>query len=108
MNDPLAIFSDADWLYEPKLDGVRCLTMRDGDRVDLYTRNRKHRNATYPELIDLLSTQEAARFILDGEIVAIRSGVSSFSRLQERIGITDPESARRSGVSVYFYAFDCP
>lgn len=101
-------FSDANWLYEPKLDGVRCLAMRDGDRVDLYTRNRKHRNVTYPELIDLFSSQEADRFILDGEIVAIHNGISSFSRLQERANITDPESARNSDVKVYFYAFDCP
>ena len=31
-------FSDPDWIYERKLDGVRCLAHRDGDAVRLLSR----------------------------------------------------------------------
>jgi len=63
-------FSDPGWIYERKLDGMRCLAFRDGDRVRLLSRNRQRLNGTYPELVDALATQRESRFVLDGEVVA--------------------------------------
>ncbi len=99
-------FSAEDWIYERKLDGVRCLAFRDGGRIRLLSRNEKSQNDTYPELVDAIGAQEPRDFVVDGEIVAFERGVTSFSRLQQRMKITDPAKAHRSGVAVYFYLFD--
>ncbi|MGH7549493.1 MAG: non-homologous end-joining DNA ligase [Gemmatimonadota bacterium] len=99
-------FSDEGWIFERKLDGVRCLAFRDGDRVRLLSRNEKSQNDTYPELVDAIGAQEPRDFVVDGEVVAFERGVTSFSRLQQRMKITDAAKARRSGVAVYFYLFD--
>lgn len=99
-------FSDPEWLYERKLDGVRCLVFRRGGRLRLLSRNRKTMNDTYPELVEALEREPCEEFVADGEIVAFEGKRTSFSRLQQRIGIQDPDAARRSGVAVYLYLFD--
>ena len=43
---------------------------------------------------------------VDGEVVAFSGGVTSFSRLQGRMQIQDPDEARRSNIRVYYYVFD--
>lgn len=99
-------FSDPDWVFERKLDGVRCLAFRDRSPVRLLSRNRKTLNDTYPELAEALERQPAQRFIVDGEIVAFKGRVSSFERLQGRLGLADPARARASGIPVFYYLFD--
>jgi DNA ligase D-like protein (predicted ligase) len=99
-------FSSEDWLYERKLDGERCLVFRDGRGLRILSRNRQKLNDTYPELADALAAAGPRRFVADGEIVAFDGSVTSFSRLQQRIGIRDPDRARASGVTVYLYLFD--
>ncbi|MES1948570.1 DNA ligase, ATP-dependent [Salinisphaera sp. C84B14] len=101
-------FSDAEWIFERKLDGIRLLVFRDGDHVELLTRNGQSRTDHFPELVACFAQQPHRRFVLDGEVVAFDGKVTSFSRLQQRAGISDPEAAKASGVAVYFYAFDCP
>ncbi|MDT5350790.1 MAG: bifunctional non-ous end joining protein LigD [Mycobacterium sp.] len=99
-------FSDPRWIFEPKLDGERCLAFRDGERVRLMSRNRKLLNATYPELVDALAAQDTARLVVDGEIVAFEGRRTSFARLQGRLGITDPKRALATGIPVVYYLFD--
>jgi len=99
-------FSSEDWIYERKLDGERCLVFRDGRGVRILSRNKKKLNDTYPELIDALEDAGPERFIADGEIVAFDGKVTSFSRLQQRIGISDPDEARATGIGVWLYLFD--
>lgn len=99
-------FSSKDWIYERKLDGVRCLAFRDGRSVRLYSRNRQPLERTYPELVDALGAVTPRRFVVDGEIVAFDRGRSSFARLQQRLGISDPAAARASPVRVHLYLFD--
>jgi bifunctional non-homologous end joining protein LigD len=99
-------FSRPGWIFERKFDGERCLAFRDGPRVRLMTRNQKVVSGTYPELADGIAAQEAGDFIVDGEIVAFEGRATSFARLQKRIGLSNPEQARRSGVAVFFYLFD--
>jgi bifunctional non-homologous end joining protein LigD len=100
------VFSDPAWMYERKLDGVRCLLFRRGGDVHLMSRNRQRMNDTYPELVREIEKQRCRDFIADGEIVAFEKGRTSFSRLQQRIGIHDPDAARRSGIAVHLYLFD--
>lgn len=99
-------FSSPDWVYERKLDGERCLVFRNADGVRLLSRNKKALNDTYPELVKPLENACDRPYIADGEIVAFDGNVTSFSRLQQRIGITAPEKARASGVAIVLYLFD--
>ena len=99
-------FSDPGWIYERKLDGERLLVFRDDKRVRLMTRNRHLMNDTYPELAEALAKQDAQEFVADGEVVAFRGSVTSFSRLQGRMQITDPDEARESAIAIYLYLFD--
>jgi bifunctional non-homologous end joining protein LigD len=99
-------FSDPNWIFERKFDGMRCLAFRDADRVTLLSRNRQPLNGTYPELVDALAGQQTSRFVVDGEVVAFEGRRTSFARLQGRLGITDPKVARASRVRVFYYVFD--
>ncbi|NHA14664.1 non-homologous end-joining DNA ligase [Thioalkalivibrio sp. XN279] len=99
-------FSSPDWIYERKLDGERCLAFRSGRKTRLLSRNQRDLADTYPELIEALDTQVPSGTIVDGEVVAFDGDVTSFSRLQQRLGITDPEEASQSDVKVYLYLFD--
>lgn len=101
-------FSDPDWMFERKFDGVRCLAFRDGDSVRLFSRNHKSQNRTWPELVDALTAQAPREFIVDGEIVAFDGNLTSFARLQGRLGVHDPQAARASGIAIHYYAFDLP
>jgi DNA ligase D-like protein (predicted ligase) len=96
------------WVFEPKLDGVRALIYTSGGSVRIYSRNRKPLNDAYPELVEALEPAVRGDAVLDGEIVAFDpNGVTSFSRLQQRMQLRDPLRARRSQVEVYLYLFDC-
>src|SRR5437879_3544490 len=83
-------FSDPEWIFEPKLDGVRCLAFRKAKQLMLYSRNHIRINEGYPELISPLLKEPASSFIADGEIVALEHGVSRFSALQKRKQIHVP------------------
>jgi DNA ligase D-like protein (predicted ligase) len=101
--------TEGKWVYEPKLDGVRALIYANDGSVRLYSRNRKELDNAYPELVEALGPAVRGDAILDGEIVAFDPdrGVTSFSRLQQRMQLRDPVRARRSLVSVHLYLFDC-
>jgi bifunctional non-homologous end joining protein LigD len=99
-------FSDPQWIFERKFDGMRCVAFRDGDQVRLLSRNRQPLNGTYPELVDALRVQRTSRFVVDGEVVAFQGRRTSFARLQGRLGITDPEEARASRIHIFYYLFD--
>lgn len=99
-------FSDANWIYEPKWDGVRCIVIKRGKDVSLISRNRKVLNSSYPEIVEAFEKSKAGDLIIDGEIVAFRNGISSFSKLQKRMQIKDPERARKIGVKVFLYTLD--
>jgi len=76
--------------FEPKWDGFRCLVFKDGDEVELTSRNTKPLTRYFPEVVEAMRTQLPERVVLDGEIfVALRGedGVDrlEFEVLQERI-----------------------
>ena len=90
-------FSDPQWIYEKKLDGVRGLAYWNGKDLKLFSRNRLSFNHAYPEIVERLQKQPVDSFILDGEIVAIEKGLSSFAKLQQRM---------RSRIETYYFVFD--
>jgi bifunctional non-homologous end joining protein LigD len=99
-------FSDPGWIYERKLDGERCLAFRDGARMRLMTRNQKEDTSTYPEIAGALAAQRPDSFIIDGEIVAFEEGQTRFARLQQRLGVRQPDPALIARYPVYYYIFD--
>jgi ATP-dependent DNA ligase len=74
-----------EWQYEPKWDGFRCLVFRDGDRVDLVSKAGKSLTRYFPDLVEVMRQVEAARFLLDGEIVVPVDDSLSFDELLLRI-----------------------
>jgi DNA ligase D-like protein (predicted ligase) len=100
------VFSDPDWVYEPKLDGQRSLLWRKGSTVRLLTRNEKDRTSHYPDLVGAIARDGTPPLIADGEIVAFEGDVTSFSRLQDRMGNARPSAAQVAAVPVYYYLFD--
>jgi DNA ligase D-like protein (predicted ligase) len=100
-----APFSDPAWIFERKLDGIRCGVIRRAGNVRLVSRGGELLNDAYPELVEALEGP-GPDLIADGEIVAFHHGAMSFSRLQRRMQIRDPERARRTGIAVYLYLFD--
>lgn len=99
----------AGWLYEPKLDGVRCLAFVSGGKARLLSRNRKALDEAYPEIAEALAGSVSGSAVFDGEVVAIdpERGVSSFSLLQRRSGLRDARRARQTGVPIEYWVFDC-
>ncbi len=100
-------FSSEEWLYERKFDGERSIVVSNKQGVTLYSRNKKNLNKTYPELVDTFaSVGNTKQFIVDGEIVAFKGNVTSFSKLQNRIGLTKQKDIDLADIDVYMYIFD--
>jgi bifunctional non-homologous end joining protein LigD len=90
-------FSDPDWIFERKLDGIRCIAIRSGRDVRLLSRNDLSLNGRYPEIAAALGAERCERFAVDGEVVAFDGARTSFARLAQR-GHRD--------VAVFLYVFD--
>jgi bifunctional non-homologous end joining protein LigD len=79
-----ARFSDPAWIFERKLDGIRCIAVRDAGPVRLLSRNDLSLDARYPEIAGALAEQPRERFAVDGEVVAFAGAQTSFARLAQR------------------------
>ena len=100
-------FSDPNWLFEIKWDGVRALARIENGICALRSRNSVDITQRYPELASLPGALAAREAILDGEIVALDArGLSDFGRLQERMHVRAPGEALISKTPVVFYVFD--
>ena len=72
-----------DWRYEVKFDGYRVIAIKDGDRVQLRSRNDKDMTATYPGVARAVARLDTESAIIDGEVVAVDdAGRPSFQALQ--------------------------
>jgi ATP-dependent DNA ligase len=98
---------DDGYLYEPKWDGFRCLAFRDGDELDLRSRNQRPLARYFPELAEALLALPTERFVLDGEIVAVTEAGADFPALLARL---HPAASRverlRRETPALFIAFD--
>ncbi len=74
-----------DFVYEPKWDGFRCIVFRDGDEVELGSRNERMLTRYFPELLEPLRRDLPERCVVDGEIVIATAGGLDFDALQQRI-----------------------
>jgi ATP-dependent DNA ligase len=72
-------------LYEPKWDGFRTIVFRDGDEVELGSRNERPMTRYFPEVVEALKHNVPERCVLDGEIVIIDGDRLDFDALLNRI-----------------------
>ena len=80
-------FDSADWLFEIKWDGVRCLAFVEGGRVRLQSRELTDITAQFPELSPLAGLPEDT--VLDGELVVLEKGLPNRSRVLSRLSVRD-------------------
>ena len=66
--------------FEPKWDGFRCLVFKDGDEVELASRNTKPLTRYFPEVVAAMREQLPERCVLDGELFVRRRASGSSSR----------------------------
>ena len=100
-------FSDPNWLFEIKWDGVRALAWIADGALTLRSRNGQEITKRYPELASLPQALAVRDAILDGEVVALDvRGHSNFERLQERMHVRAPTENLIFQVPVVYYIFD--
>jgi bifunctional non-homologous end joining protein LigD len=100
-------FSNPNWLFEIKWDGVRALAWIDNGSLTIRARSGAEITARYPELASLPASIAASQALLDGEIAALDAqGRSDFGLLQERMHVRAPAETLISRVPVVFFAFD--
>ncbi|MBW3611049.1 MAG: ATP-dependent DNA ligase [Actinobacteria bacterium] len=75
--------------YEPKWDGFRCVVFRDGDEIELGSRNERPLTRYFPELVDPLRASLPGRCVVDGEIVIAGDEGLDFDALLQRIHPAD-------------------
>jgi ATP-dependent DNA ligase len=75
----------ANWEYEPKWDGFRCLAFRDGKDIELQSKSGQALGRYFPEIVAALLKLKASKFVLDGELVIPVKGGLSFDDLLQRI-----------------------
>jgi ATP-dependent DNA ligase len=73
------------WLYEPKWDGFRTLVFRDGDEMQLQSRDLRPMNRYFPELPGPLAANLPERCVVDGEVVIAGRRGLDFDALLLRI-----------------------
>jgi ATP-dependent DNA ligase len=71
--------------YEPKWDGFRSVIFRDGDEVEIGSRNERPMTRYFPELVAAFRTELPERCVVDGEIVIATDVGLDFEALQQRI-----------------------
>jgi ATP-dependent DNA ligase len=76
-------------MFEPKWDGFRCIVFRDGDEVELASRNTKPLTRYFPEVVEAVKASLPERCVLDGEVFVAIDDRLEFERLQERIHPAD-------------------
>jgi bifunctional non-homologous end joining protein LigD len=96
-----ALPADGDWLLELKHDGFRCVAVKDGSSIELFSRSRRNMTVEFPEVARAVAALPHKRLVLDGEIVALdQQGHGSFQLLQNR------RTHQQESGAIVFYVFD--
>ncbi|HYP44287.1 MAG TPA: ATP-dependent DNA ligase [Propionibacteriaceae bacterium] len=93
--------------FEPKWDGFRSIVFRDGDEVEIGSRNERSMSRYFPEVVEAVKVNLPEKCVLDGEIVVVVGDRLEFEVLQQRI---HPAASRVKLLSAQtparFIAFD--
>ena len=92
-----ALSADDKWTFEIKFDGYRCIVVKRGREVTLFSRHKKVFNRRFPSVVEALASLKGD-FVLDGGLVALDfRGRPSFQFMQNSLSQSLP---------IYYYAFD--
>jgi ATP-dependent DNA ligase len=95
------------FFYEPKWDGFRCIVFRDGDEVELGSRNERPLTRYFPEVVAAVKEALPEKCVVDGEIVVPQGDRLHFEALLQRI---HPAESRVNLLAeqtpAHFVAFD--
>src|ERR1700746_2798012 len=100
---------DGDYVFEPKWDGFRSIVFRDGDEVEIGSRNERPMTRYFPEVVEAITANLPERCVVDGEIIVPNPEGKrlEFETLQQRI---HPADSRVKLLAVqtpaHFVAFD--
>ena len=106
---PVGAIPSGDYVFEPKWDGFRSIVFRDGDEVEIGSRNERPMTRYFPELVDAIVAELPPRCVIDGGIVLpdFAAGRLDFEALQLRI---HPAASRVELLATqtpgHFMAFD--
>src|SRR5882672_1323803 len=96
-----------DGSYEPKWDGFRSIIFRDGDEVEIGSRNERPMTRYFPEIVEAVKANFPNKAVIDGEIVVVIGKRLEFEVLQQRI---HPAASRANRLAketpASFIAFD--
>ena len=96
-----------DLCYEPKWDGFRCIVFRDGDEVELGSRNERPLTRYFPDVVEAVKAQLPQRCVVDGEIVIATPTGLDFDALQLRLHPAESRVRKLAGETpASFVAFD--
>lgn len=101
-------FDNKNWLFEQKIDGIRIIAIKNGDKVKLLTRSGSDKAKQFPEIVEFLQKLRAKIIVLDGEVAAHKYNRSDFQALQPRIMQNSPEEidTLMASTPVTYYVFD--
>jgi DNA ligase 1 len=96
-------FSDPNWIYEPKMDGIRIILSQINNNLNLYTRHHNNVTSRYPELHHLPIKND---IILDGELICYDPDTKrvDFELCMERFMTRNPHKAKH--IPVQYVVFD--
>src|SRR5215471_18909193 len=79
------VLPPGDLYFEPKWDGFRSIIFRNGDEIEIGSRNERPMTRYFPELVEALAANLPDRCVVDGEIVIAGADGLEFDALQQRI-----------------------
>jgi len=92
---------------EPKWDGFRCIVFRDGDEVELGSRNERPLTRYFPEVVEMVKRELPERCVLDGELVIAGAAGLDFDALQLRLHPAESRVRKLAAeIPASFVAFD--
>jgi len=101
-------FDDTNFIYELKLDGIRCIEYLDKNSVELRNKRNDKLLFRYPELANINKQIKCEKVILDGELFVMKNGRTDFYEMQRRSLMSDKfkiELASKK-LPISFTAFD--
>ncbi len=102
-------FTKSGWIYEPKMDGIRGVSLFKDGKAKILSRRNLDLTSQYPALANELSGLLNIDVVVDGEIIALNeSGRPSFQHLQQRMNLTRDADVQRAEqmVPAYYFVFD--
>jgi ATP-dependent DNA ligase len=95
------------WQFEPKWDGFRCIAVRDGACVRMWSKSGKSLDRYFPEVAAMFGRLKATKFTIDGELVIQLGDEQSFGALQARLHPAESRIRRLAAETpAQFIAFD--